>query len=101
MNYDLPWNPMKVEQRIGRVDRFGQQSPFVEIRNFLHANTIDEQIWDRPTIGFISVSRRWAVLRIFLASKFVNWKHILQKICPKKKRSSKLSKRAWLYKTTD
>ena len=47
MNYDLPWNPMKVEQRIGRVDRFGQQSPFVEIRNFLHANTIDEQIWDR------------------------------------------------------
>ena len=39
MNYDLPWNPMKVEQRIGRVDRFGQQSPFVEIRNFLHANS--------------------------------------------------------------
>ena len=47
MNYDLPWNPMKVEQRIGRIDRFGQQSPYVEIRNFIHANTIDEHIWDR------------------------------------------------------
>ena len=47
LNYDLPWNPMKVEQRIGRVDRFGQQSDFVTVRNFIYENTIDERIWDR------------------------------------------------------
>jgi len=47
LNYDLPWNPMKVEQRIGRVDRFGQSSDFVTIRNFLHKDTIDDRIWER------------------------------------------------------
>src|SRR5262249_2313422 len=34
VNYDLPWNPMRLEQRIGRVDRFGQESPLVHIVNF-------------------------------------------------------------------
>jgi SNF2 family DNA or RNA helicase len=33
-NYDLPWNPMKVEQRIGRIDRLGQTRPRVRILNF-------------------------------------------------------------------
>ena len=47
INYDLPWNPMRVEQRIGRVDRFGQASDFVVILNFIHDDTIDQRIWDR------------------------------------------------------
>ena len=33
VNYDLPWNPMRVEQRIGRIDRKGQQSETVAIVN--------------------------------------------------------------------
>lgn len=47
INYDLPWNPMRVEQRIGRVDRFGQSSEFVRVFNFIHNDTIDQRIWDR------------------------------------------------------
>lgn len=47
VNYDLPWNPMRVEQRIGRLDRLGQESPKVVIWNLMHANTIDERIYQR------------------------------------------------------
>lgn len=47
VNYDLPWNPMVVEQRIGRIDRFGQQSPVVNIYNFVVEDSIQEQIYTR------------------------------------------------------
>lgn len=47
VNYDLPWNPMVVEQRIGRIDRFGQQSPVVNIYNLVVADSIQEDIYIR------------------------------------------------------
>ena len=47
VNYDLPWNPMVVEQRIGRIDRFGQQSPVVNIYNLIVADSIQEDIYVR------------------------------------------------------
>ena len=47
INYDLPWNPMRIEQRIGRIDRLGQQADKILIWNFMYANTIDERIYDR------------------------------------------------------
>ena len=47
VNYDLPWNPMVVEQRIGRIDRFGQLSPVVNIYNIIVANSIQEEIYMR------------------------------------------------------
>ena len=46
-NYDLPWNPMKVEQRIGRLDRFGQKHDKILIYNFSIQNTIDDTILER------------------------------------------------------
>jgi hypothetical protein len=45
VNYDLPWNPMRVEQRIGRIDRIGQESPTVVIINFHVRDTIDGSIY--------------------------------------------------------
>ncbi len=45
INYDLPWNPMKVEQRIGRVDRIGQEHE-VRIFNLFTKGTIEERVLD-------------------------------------------------------
>lgn len=47
VNYDLPWNPMRVEQRIGRIDRLGQQASKVLIWNLLYGDTIDDRIYER------------------------------------------------------
>ena len=47
INYDLPWNPMRVEQRIGRIDRLGQKAGKILIWNILYSNTIDALIYDR------------------------------------------------------
>lgn len=43
VNYDLPWNPMRIEQRIGRIDRIGQRLP-VEIFNFAIVGTLEERV---------------------------------------------------------
>ena len=47
VNYDLPWNPMRVEQRIGRLDRLGQKASRITIINFALEDTIEERILGR------------------------------------------------------
>jgi superfamily II DNA or RNA helicase/transcriptional regulator with XRE-family HTH domain len=47
INYDLPWNPMRIEQRIGRVDRFGQKADKILVYNLLIHGTIEERILNR------------------------------------------------------
>jgi SNF2 family DNA or RNA helicase len=43
-NYDLPWNPMDLEQRIGRIHRYGQGSTS-QVYNLVSADTIEGQIY--------------------------------------------------------
>lgn len=47
INYDLPWNPMRIEQRIGRIDRRGQKSEAVNIYNVITEGTVDADIYYR------------------------------------------------------
>jgi superfamily II DNA or RNA helicase len=46
-NYDLPWNPMVVEQRIGRLDRIGQAAKRIIIINFIVKDSIEEYVLKR------------------------------------------------------
>ncbi len=45
VNYDMPWLPMKVEQRIGRIDRLGQQNPKIRILNFYYEGTVEADVY--------------------------------------------------------
>jgi superfamily II DNA or RNA helicase len=47
VNYDLPWNPMVLEQRIGRIDRIGQESEIIHIYNMVVRGSIEEDVYDR------------------------------------------------------
>ena len=47
INYDLPWNPMRVEQRIGRIDRLGQKAEQIHVWNLFYGDTIDDRIYSR------------------------------------------------------
>lgn len=47
INYDLPWNPMRVEQRIGRLDRIGQRYSTVRIHNFYYDGTVEAKVYRR------------------------------------------------------
>ncbi len=47
VNYDLPWNPMTVEQRIGRLDRIGQKAEHIRIFNLSVHGTVEERILNR------------------------------------------------------
>ena len=47
INYDLPWNPMRVEQRIGRIDRIGQKFDKLHIFNLCIAGSIEDRIYNR------------------------------------------------------
>jgi len=47
INFDLGWNPMKVEQRIGRIDRIGQKHGHVYVLNLCYAGSAEEIVYGR------------------------------------------------------
>lgn len=47
INVDLPWNPTKLEQRIGRIKRFGQARDRVDMLNLVNEQTVDEKVYGR------------------------------------------------------
>lgn len=61
INYDLPWNPMRVEQRIGRIDRLGQAYPQIQIYNLHYAGTVETDV-------FLALSDRIAQFKTFVGN---------------------------------
>lgn len=45
INIDLPWNPSRLEQRLGRIKRFGQTRKFVDMLNLVYSDTQDEKVY--------------------------------------------------------
>lgn len=70
VNYDLPWNPMKIEQRIGRVDRIGQEYP-VRAYNLILENSVDERVLE------VLEEKLWNILRELGADK---WGDVLETV---------------------
>ena len=58
VNYDLHWNPMRIEQRIGRIDRIGQKKKFIDIYNFNVKGSIDDKVFEviRNKLALVSDS---------------------------------------------
>ena len=56
INYDMPWNPMRVEQRIGRIDRIGQRYSTVRIHNFYYDGTVEAKVYRKLRVHEVAAS---------------------------------------------
>ena len=69
VNYDLHWNPMKIEQRIGRIDRIGQAKSEIDIHNFVARGSIDEMVVQKIGEKLALVSDTFAEIMSIIANE--------------------------------
>ncbi|MDQ0878972.1 superfamily II DNA or RNA helicase [Paenibacillus sp. V4I3] len=72
INYDLPYNPMRLEQRIGRIDRFGQKADKVMIVNMFLKGTLDEDIYNVLYERINLIEGSVGLLEPILGNQFLN-----------------------------
>ena len=72
INYDLPWNPMKIEQRIGRIDRIGQKEDSILIWNLFYSDTLDDRIYHRLFDRLGIFEQAFGVYEAILGDKLKN-----------------------------
>jgi hypothetical protein len=77
INYDLPWNPMKVEQRIGRIDRIGQKSPAVSVVSLICAGTIEERVYERLYLRLLTIEQTLGAFESILGTEVAKLEQIL------------------------
>lgn len=56
IHVDLPWNPMRLHQRVGRLNRYGQQRP-VEVVSLRNPDTVEAMIWQKLEQKLNSIMR--------------------------------------------
>lgn len=98
-NYDMPWNPMALEQRIGRVDRIGQKHK-VEAFNMLTNNSIDYRIYDIIVekldiiLEELGIDKTSDVLDSTIDTKKINHLYLQSLLDPKR---FEFASESWLY----
>lgn len=98
-NYDLPWNPMALEQRIGRVDRIGQKYE-VKAFNMLTNNSVDYRIYNIIVekldiiMEELGIDKTSDVLDSTIDAKKINHLYLQSLLDPKR---FEFASESWLY----
>lgn len=78
INFDIPWSPIKLEQRFGRIHRIGQKSEEVKLLNFVVKGTLDEDIIEILNGKFDNISKELGDWVFDYIGEVVSFQEILQ-----------------------